>query len=163
MSFLLLLLAGFGGGFLAQTLKLPGGAAIGALLGAAAVNVWLGERPADLPVGVNFTALVLIGVSIGASVQRDTLAGALNLLLPALLILLVFSVVGVALALLLQHFFGFDLTTALFATAPGGMSNMAILAQDAGGNGFAVALIHMVRVIGIFVLLPLVTFFAGRL
>lgn len=163
MGLLLLLAAGVGGGALAQVIKLPGGAAIGAMLAVGAVNVALGERAASVPQGINFAALVLIGVSIGASVQRDTLASAANLIWPALLILVVFSVVGVALAVLLQRFFGFDLTTALFATAPGGMSNMAILAQDAGGNGFAVALIHMVRVIGIFILLPLVTFFAGRL
>ncbi|ADI13430.1 AbrB family transcriptional regulator [Truepera radiovictrix] len=157
-----MLLAGFAGGALAQWLRLPGGAAIGAMLATAAVSVLLGERAAALPPGLPFVALVLVGVSVGSTVQRETLAHAGHLLLPALLILLSFSVFGVALALLMQRVFGFDLTTALFATAPGGMSNMAILAQEAGGNGFAVALIHMVRVMGIFLLLPLLTVLFGR-
>lgn len=132
------------------------------MLAAAALNVLLGERSAGLPPGLPFVALTLVGVSIGSTVQRGMLVQAGHLLLPALLILLTFSVFGVVLALLMQRFFGFDLTTALFATAPGGMSNMAILAQEAGGNGFAVALIHMVRVMGIFLLLPLLTVLFGR-
>jgi membrane AbrB-like protein len=158
----IVLLAGLMGGALAQWLRLPGGAAIGAMLAAAAVNVLLGERSAALPPGLPFVALVLVGITVGSTVQREALAHAGHLLLPALLILLTFSVFGVALAVCMQRFFGFDLVTALFATAPGGMSNMAVLAQQAGGDGFAVALIHMVRVIGIFLLQPLLTALFGR-
>ena len=53
-------------------------------------------------------------------------------------------------------------STALFAAAPGGMNNMAILAKDAGGDGFAVALVHLVRLVGIFVFVPVVAFFLRR-
>ena len=79
-----------------------------------------------------------VGVSLGAAIGREQLAGAVNLIVPALLILGVLSAVGAGLAVVLQRGFGFDPTTALFAAAPGGMNNMAILAKDAGGDGFAV-------------------------
>jgi len=162
MGLPLLLLAGTAGGLLAQALRLPGGAALGAMLAAAALNVALGDRAPEVPRSLDVAALILVGVSVGAAIRRDALLGAVNLVLPALLILLVLSVVGVALALLLQRLFGFDLITALFAAAPGGMSNMAILAKEAGGDGFAVALIHLVRLVGIFILVPIVAFFVGR-
>ena len=156
MRLLLLLAAGTLGGYLAQLVRLPGGAAVGALVAAAALNVALGGRPTAFPRGLDFAALVLVGVSLGAAIGREQLAGAVNLIVPALLILLVFSAVGVVLAVVLQRGFGFDPTTALFAAAPGGMNNMAILAKDAGGDGFAVALVHLVRLVGIFVFVPVV-------
>ncbi len=158
---LLLLVAGTVGGYLAQLFKLPGGAALGAMMAAVVVNVALGDRPASVQKGLD-AALVLVGVTVGAAVTRDTLAGAANLIAPSLLILGVFSGVGVVLALVLRRFFGFDLTTALFAAAPGGISSMAVLAKDAGGNGFSVALIHLVRVLGIFIFIPAVAFFMRR-
>ena len=153
MRLLLLLAAGTLGGYLAQLVRLPGGAAL---------NVALGGRPTAFPRGLDFAALVLVGVSLGAAIGREQLAGAVNLIVPALLILLVFSAVGVVLAVVLQRGFGFDPTTALFAAAPGGMNNMAILAKDAGGDGFAVALVHLVRLVGIFVFVPVVAFFLRR-
>ena len=162
MGVLLLLLAGAAGGFLAQLFRLPGGAALGAMLAVAAVNVSLGDRPATVPRGLDFAALVLVGVSVGATITREALAGAAQLIAPSLLILGLMSLVGVVLALMLRRFFGFDLITALFAAAPGGMTNMAILAKDAGGNGFSVALVHLVRVVGIFIFVPVVAFLLRR-
>lgn len=162
MGVALLLLAGATGGYLAQLFKLPGGAALGAMVAVAAVNVALGDRPATVPGGLDFAALVLVGVSVGATITREALSGAAQLIAPSLLILGLMSLVGVALALMLQRFFGFDLTTALFAAAPGGMTNMAILAKDAGGNGFSVALVHLVRVVGIFIFVPVVAFLLRR-
>ena len=162
MRLLLLLGAGTLGGYLAQLVRLPGGAAVGALVAAAAVSVALGGRPVAVPRGLDFAALVLVGVSLGASVSREALAGAANLIVPALVILAALSAVGVVLAVVLQRVFGFDPTTALFAAAPGGMNNMAILAKDAGGDGFAVALVHLVRLVGIFVFVPVVAFFLRR-
>ncbi len=162
MALLSLLLAGAAGGYLAQLLKLPGGAALGAMVAVAAVNVSLGDRSATVPKGLDFAALVLVGVSVGVSITREELAGAANLIVPSLLILVVFSGVGVVLALTLQRFFGFDPITALFAAAPGGMANMAVLAKDAGGSGFSVALVHLVRLVGIFVFVPVVAFFLRR-
>lgn len=162
MGVALLIAAGIAGGYLAQLLKLPGGAALGAMVTVAAVNVALGGRAVAVPRGLDFAALVLVGVSLGASITRGALSGAANLIVPALLILGILSVVGVALALMLQRFFGFDLTTALFAAAPGGMTNMAIMAKDAGGDGFSVALIHLVRLLGIFIFVPVVAFFLQR-
>lgn len=162
MAIVLLLASGVIGGYLAQLLKLPGGAALGAMLAAAAMNIVLGGRAPTLPKAFDFSALVLVGVSVGATINREALSSIIGLIVPALIILLVFSIVGVVLALVLRRYFGFDLMTALFAAAPGGLSNMAILAKDAGGNGLAVALVHLVRLIGIFLFVPLVAYFLRR-
>lgn len=162
MTIVLLLAAGTVGGYLAQLFKLPGGAALGAMLAASAMNIALGSRAPVLPKSLDFAALVLVGVSVGATLNRESLQSAAGFIVPALVILVTLSVVGVGLALVLQRFFGFDLMTALFAAAPGGMGNMAILAKDAGGNGFAVVLIHLVRLVGIFIFVPVVAFFLRR-
>ena len=159
MNLSLLLFAGALGGFLAQTLNIPGGAAIGAMVAAAAANVFLGDQAVTVPQSMDFAALVLVGVSVGSTITREALRGALNLVFPALLILVTFLVVGLCLAYILQHWFGVEPMTALFATAPGGISSMAILAKDAGGSGFTVALIHLVRVVGVFLIVPILAFF----
>jgi uncharacterized membrane protein AbrB (regulator of aidB expression) len=112
--------------------------------------------------GFDFAALVLVGVSLGASITRGACsgggepdrAGAADPSHPV--------VFGVVLALMLRRFSGFDLSTAIFAAAPGGMTNMVILAKDAGGDGFSVALLHLVRLPGIFIFVPVVAFFLGR-
>ncbi len=70
MGVLLLLLAGAAGGYLAQLFKLPGGAALGAMVAVAVVYVSLGDRPATVPRGLDFAALVLVGVSVGACVYH---------------------------------------------------------------------------------------------
>lgn len=159
MNLSLLLLAGALGGFLAQTFNVPGGAAVGAMVAAAAANVLLGEQAVSVPRGLDFAALVLVGVSVGSTITREALRGALDLFVPALLILITFLAVGLCLAYVLQRFFGVETVTALFATSPGGISSMAILAKDAGGNGFTVALIHLVRVVGVFLFVPILAFF----
>ena len=159
MNLSLLLLAGVLGGFLAQTFNIPGGAAVGAMVAAAAANVSLGEQGVAVPKSIDFAALVLVGVSVGSTVTREALRGALGLLVPALFILLTFLAIGFCLAYILQRWFGVDPVTALFATAPGGISSMAILTKDAGGDGFIVVLIHLVRVVGVFLIIPILAFF----
>ena len=159
MNLSLLLIAGALGGFLAQTFNVPGGAAIGAMVAAAAANVTLGDQAVTVPRGLDFAALVLVGVSVGSTITREALRGALNLIFPALLILVTFLVVGLCLAYILQRWFGVEPMTALFATSPGGISSMAILAKDAGGDGFTVALIHLIRVVGVFLVVPILAFF----
>ena len=159
MNLIWLLLAGAAGGWLAQTFNIPAGAAVGAMIAAAAANVSLGEQAVAVPKSLDFVALVLVGVTVGSTITREALRGALDLLFPALFILITFLAVGIALALVLKRWFGIDLTTALFATSPGGISSMAILAKDAGGNGFTVALIHLVRVVGVFLIVPIIAFF----
>ena len=159
MNLSFLLLAGALGGYLAQTFNIPGGAAVGAMVAAAAANVFLGQQAVVVPKSLDFVALVLIGVSVGSTITREALRGALGLLVPALLILVTFLVVGLSLAYVLQRWFGVETMTALFATSPGGISSMAILAKDAGGNGFTVALIHLVRVVGVFLIVPMIAFF----
>ena len=159
MNLSLLLLAGALGGFLAQTLNVPGGAAVGAMVAAAVANLFFGEQGVTVPRSLDFAALVLVGVSVGSTVTREALRGALGLLVPALFILITFLAVGFCMAYVLHRWFGVDPITALFATSPGGISSMAILAKDAGGAGFIVVLIHLVRVVGVFLIIPILAFF----
>ena len=79
MNLFLLLLAGALGGFLAQTFNVPGGAAVGAMVAAAAANVLLGEQGVAVPKSLDFAALVLVGVSVGSTITREALRGALGL------------------------------------------------------------------------------------
>jgi len=153
MNLLLLLLVGVSGGYMARLMNMPGGAAIGALLGVVVWNVVVAQA-VDVPGELGFIAEVLIGVVIGASVTREAVGGIGALLLPAGIILLVLSLATLGLTLLLHHVFGVDIVTALFATAPGGLANMAIVAKSTGGDAFVVSVIQLVRLLGVFLIIP---------
>jgi uncharacterized protein len=159
MNLLFLIAGAAAGGYLAQLLRLPGGAALGAMIGAIIVNVSLGGS-VKVPRPLEFTSFVLFGVIIGAGVTRADLSALTGLIGPALLVLVSLTFVGVGLSFVLERYFGFDLATAIFATAPGGMGNMALLAKESGANAFTVALIHLIRINGIIFLAPLISLLA---
>ena len=56
MNLIWLLLAGAAGGWCAQTFHIPGGAAVGAMVSAAAANVSLGEQAVAVPKSLDFVA-----------------------------------------------------------------------------------------------------------
>lgn len=95
-----------------------------------------------------------LGVAIGASITPEIVGElprfALSLAtIPVLILVLAF--VGFR----LLRAMGFDKQTSLYASLPGGLQEMLILGEGAGGNVRAMSLIHATRVLALFALVPL--------
>lgn len=134
-------------GLLFHRLGLPGGAVVGAMLGTGLAQVL--TPPAPIPKGLDLLVQLLAGVLVGLSFRRELLSP--KLLPYALLAALAF----LALTLLLAKPLGQPPQALLFALAPGGITGMGPLSQAEGGNPALVGVFHTVRVLALFLLVPL--------
>ncbi len=137
--------------FLALHLPLP------LLLGpmaACLVAALLGTGLADMGQAGTYLRTFL-GLAVGASITPDlvyrlpAMAGSL-VFVP--LFILVIAGLGYP---LFRKVFGFDHATAWYAAMPGGLQDMLVFGQEAGGDVRALSLIHATRVLAIVTVAPL--------
>lgn len=152
LHLLLTLLAAFCGGWVLLKIKVPGGMLVGAIIGAAVLNIAAGS--AVMTVSAKVFAQIAAGAFIGCSVQREDVRQFRRLLKPA--------VINLSCMLALNLLVGFliwtvssrlDFVTAMFSAVPGGISDIPIIAEDMGANAPQVAVMQFVRLlvgIGIF-------------
>ena len=104
----------------------------------------------------------ILGVAVGASITPQVLAG-----LPAMagslaLVPVFIAVIACVGYPLLRRVFGFDHATAWYGAMPGGLQDMLVFGEEAGGDVRALSLIHATRVLVIVTVAPLImTFYWG--
>lgn len=98
----------------------------------------------------------ILGVAVGASITPEVLAGlpemAVSLLFVPLFILVI-ALIGYP---LLRRAFGFDHATAWYGAMPGGLQDMLVFGEEAGGDIRALSLIHATRVLVIVTVAPMI-------
>jgi len=105
---------------------------------------------------------VAIGSAVGLRFTVDVLS-AVATLLPAMLAATAYVMVFTMLAaFLIQPLARMDKNTAFFATAAGGMADMAHVAERHGGAAGAVAVVHSMRVSLVVAVVPFLVFFFGE-
>jgi membrane AbrB-like protein len=150
-----LLTGGTAGAVALTTLNVPAGAVVGAVLGSALINTV--QPSGGFPRAARLLGLVLIGCSAGLGVRRDNGETLLLLIVPLAVGVVMLVAIGAGLAWYLHRRHGVDPVTALFACAPGGISEIAIQASEAGARLEIVLSIHIARVlVVVLVALPLV-------
>jgi len=96
----------------------------------------------------------ILGVAIGASITPDLVARmpqmAASLALVPLYVIAI-AAIGVP---FFRRVYGFDPVTAWYAAMPGGLQDMVLFGQEAGGNTRTLALIHATRVMIIVMITP---------
>ncbi|MGI9417732.1 MAG: AbrB family transcriptional regulator [Geminicoccaceae bacterium] len=132
------------GGAAAHVLDIPLAWMLGPffICGAAAA---FGAGLATLPLSRELGQLT-VGLAIGLRFGPATLLAALSLLpamLASTLYVVVYTMIG---ALLFRPIAGVNATTAFFATAAGGMADMASVAGERGGDRATVGIVHAMRV-----------------
>ncbi|MCH2077349.1 MAG: AbrB family transcriptional regulator [Rhodobacteraceae bacterium] len=103
---------------------------------------------------LNESMRTVLGVAVGA-----TLTPAVIVTLPAmwptlLLVPVMVAVIGFAGVPYFRRIWGFDFPTAYYSTMPGGLQDMLIFGEEAGGNIRTLSLVHATRVSVIVVALP---------
>jgi uncharacterized protein len=156
--------AAVGGGLVGATLlvllHVPAGGIVGAVAGSAVASGFRGRPPP--PYGVRVVGMVLLGCAAGVRLDMQTLETLLHLIVPLLIAVGLLLALDVALATLLVRRYSVDPVTALLACAPGGVSEMAILAEQANARTGIVIAIHVVRVATVvLVALPLLLVLLG--
>lgn len=144
--------AALGGALLAESLKLPIPWLLGSLLATAVLS--LNGVRVKAPAFCRKAGLTVIGISLGLYFTPQM---ALVLLAnwPLLLFGMLFAVaLGIMGSILLYRYAGTDFTTAWYASAVGGASEMAHLAEKAGAEVGKVVSAHSLRVLMVVTLVP---------
>ena len=148
------LLAGLGGGLLAQRTGIPGAPLAGALLGAGLLSMSGRLETAQWPTGSRTLLEIAIGTVIGTSLTATALNDLRQLWRPALVITLSLVLTGLVVGLGCSRMLGVDPVVALLGAAPGGISGMSLVGAEFG-VGAAVASLHAVRLITVLLVLPI--------
>lgn len=104
---------------------------------------------------ISVAARTILGVAVGASVtpalvHQLPLMAASVALMPVYIALI--ALIGVP---FFNRYCGFDPATSFYAAMPGGLQDMVIFGQEAGGNVRVLSLIHATRVLIIVTLAPI--------
>ena len=154
LFFLLTMAIAAVGGVIGYKLKLPAGAMLGAMVATVIFNLITHHAVfyADLRVVVQ----LLAGAMIGSRMNRDVLLGMKRLTVPILILVASMFVLNMVFGSALYLFSSLSAPTALFAAAPGGASEMAIVAGELGANAAHVAILQLARLVIIYTCLPFI-------
>ncbi len=127
------LLLATAGAFVAQRLKIPGGAILAPLLIGATLQA-NGIMSIVLPPWILAPTYVALGWAIGLRFSRQTLGQAARAL-PSMIISIVFLIAACAgIAVIVAHLTHLDPLTAYLATSPGGLDSVAVIAASSSVN-----------------------------
>ena len=107
----------------------------------------LGLPQLSVPPGTYSSLQILLGMLVGFRMTREELRGGVRALLPASLLAVIIVSASVGAALVAARLTSLDAVTALFAAAPGGLTEMTAVGASFGADGAAVASVQLVRVL----------------
>ena len=148
------------GGAVANAVNMPLPWMLGPLFLCAGASL-LGYRVEFVPMGREL-GQVAVGLAVGMRFTPAVLATTLTLLphmMAATLYVILFTTVAAVLHATLG---GIDHKTAFFATAAGGMADMAVVAGERGGDPTAVSITHAIRVATVVSIVPFLVFAFGE-
>ncbi len=151
---LLTVLCALSVGLLLDRFHLPGGMMIGAVIGACVLGIL--SKTAYMPSLAKTTAQIIAGAFIGSGIRREDIAAMRNIVKPALILIPCLLAVNIVAGYLVYRTSSMDLLTALICCAPGGLSDMPMIAADLGADPSMVVVMQFVRMsmgIGVFPLM----------
>lgn len=147
-------LCAMGAGWLFASAGVPLGWLIGAMLVMFVASVL--KLPARQPTIAVPYVKASVGTMLGASITAPVLAG-IVLWWPSLLIMFVVMLIaGAANFATLKRFFGFSAVDAALCSVPGGITEMILMGEQAGGDARRVAIVHALRIAISILAIPLI-------
>lgn len=142
------------GAWVGNKLKLPSGYLMGGLiLGLIAKGIVGGNVPYGGP--ISLISQVLVAYILVATSSVDSIGRRPEVIPIALAYVLALLAFTTGLAFVLNKVFHIDLLTAMYGTAPGGLSGMAVTAVDAGADTAISAIFQVFRIILVMIATPL--------
>ena len=133
---------------------LPAGWLSGAVLFTAAAA--LAKRPMYVPRLLSQVIFVLLGISLGSAVTPETVSRMVAWPVSMFALAVAMSALTFSIATYLHRVHQWDPMSALFASAPGAMSQALALAADTTSDLRSVAIVQSVRVLVLAVAMPLI-------
>jgi len=152
LIFLLTLVCAFTGAAIALKLKLPAGALVGALCGVVALNLLYGKSVFYIEFRV--VLQIFSGIMIGGKIGKKDLAELKTIIFPTVILVLGMVILNLTFGGLIYKFSSLDVATSLFATAPGGVADMALISSELGANTGYVGILQLFRILTVFIFMP---------
>ena len=96
----------------------------------------------------------IIGVAVGSMVNMTLLESMINIWPTLILMPIMIIIIGVCGVPYFYYFCRYDWPTSYYAAMPGGLQDMIVFGEEAGGNARIISLVHATRVIIIVSALP---------
>ena len=130
------------GAVIAIKLKVPAGAMVGSMAAVIAFNLLTdkGFFYKDLKVVMQ----MISGAMIGGKLGREDVKELKTIVLPVIILLVMMVVLNLAFGSAIYLASDLDIATSLFATTPGGVSDMALISQELGANTAYVAILLII-------------------
>jgi len=141
-------------GYAGKVLNVPGGTITFSMIGCAVLNLCFGRG--CMPLWVRQFIQIFAGALIGCTVYREQIEQLQSMLGVVLLGAIGFLLMDLIAAALIVKFTTMDLLTALFACAPGGLTDMTLIAENMGGDRLKEAEMHTMRLIAVIAIYPTV-------
>ncbi|MBI0581272.1 AbrB family transcriptional regulator [Neobacillus cucumis] len=151
------------GGFLISLTGLSIGWMIGTFLAAAFLSFWRPsflkgkENQKGMPKYWLFMGQFILGIHLGQKINLTFLHVFKENWLAIILMLLLSIIFSLLSGLVLWKYSNTDMMTSFFGTAPGGLSAMPGIAEEAGANTAVVSIIQTMRVFLVILMIPLIT------
>lgn len=139
-------------GLLFLRLRVPGGLLVGALVGVVLLNLASGQ--AYMYPQLRVVAQSITGAYIGCLVSKEDLLHLPRIIKPYLAAMSLFFLLNMAVAFFMWKTTDMSLITALFASSPGGMSDIPLIAMDVGGDVSVIVVMQFVRMVFGIAVLP---------
>ena len=149
------------GGLLMLKLRVPGGMLVGAIIGVVLLNMATGR--AYIYPQTRVLAQALAGAYIGCMVTKEDLRRLPRVLGPYLMVMGSLLVLDLAMGFFIFRITDLDLLTSLLCAAPGGMTDMPLIAMDMGADASMVAVMQFVRMVFGMGCLPSIILLASRM
>jgi uncharacterized protein len=146
------------GAWLGNKLKIPSGYLTGGMIAGLIAKGFLGS---NLPAGslLSIVSQLLVAYVVVSNSDVNVIRRHPEVVPIALGYIVVLTLFCFGLALVLNKVFHFDIKTAIFATAPGGLSGMALSMTDAGAETPISMTFHLFRMVLVLILTPLLASF----
>jgi len=155
INLILTLIIAILGGYLASKKKVPAAYMLGALFLVAIFNIFFNR--AFLPSYFKFVIQIATGTFIGSRFRSEDVKMLKKVIVPGIVMVVLMIAFSFLLSYLMSTFLGIDNLTSFFATAPGGIMDISLIAYDFKANTSQVALLQLIRLISVISFVPFFT------
>ena len=146
------------GAWLGNKLKMPSGYLVGGMVFGLLAKGFVGGNVASGN-ALSILSQLMVAYVVVANSDVESIKQNPGVIPVALLYIVGLLALCLGLAFILTKVFHIDLKTAIYATAPGGLSGMALSATDAGAETPISIIFHMFRITGVLIVTPLMAMF----
>jgi membrane AbrB-like protein len=141
------------GSALGTALRVPTGAMLGAMLAGGIFSIAI-DKKYRYDTRIRFVAQIGLGLALGQRMSPEIVSQLGTTFIPAIAVTAIMLVGSTLLAFLLHKTTGWDIVTCLLCSAPAGLSQITVFAEEIGADSLTASVFHTVRIIGIVSLYP---------